>query len=309
MNIPAYINSIEYDNHDPLWDTIPHPYHINNYKEGLFHILYSYAEVTNQLPLYIIIQPKYDGTHLQLIWHNDKLIIRKHSGKLADNWQIDGYLKLDKMTRLSIEEWLQHHEGICLDAELFGSAYTPTGIHRDYPKEWDIVVFEVGANRAWLPYTRWDNYKILSRVHWALQYNIEQLLDHDNRQALIDLLSNDSLGDYYEGWVIKAYITRTDKLKDKEYKKTVRNYMSYNLWITKLKPIPLTPSDDWKTNAFIEEILNELHKHNIDPTYIFKDMPMQIYNDHPILMPSDKYGQSKVYIKALSKLVEKYWGV
>ena len=298
----------------PDFSNYPFPYHLNHYRAGYFKAVKYYSEQLNIEPT-VYIQPKYDGTHLQILRQNGNLILRKHSGKLADRWQWSGFNQVEPYKKELIEVWLKEHNDMVLEAELFGNKYTPMLFHKDHDKDWDLVVFEVGKagkEVGWIPYPEWDQYNVPLelRIPWVLSYSINDILEYDDPESLISMLKDESPGPYYEGWILKCWLPRDKELlKEKPYKEAVKKMMRYNLWIVKLKPERRRPVEDPKIRELASEYENELAKLGIDAKLLLYELPLRIYKDHPLLEPSDKSGKFRLFLKSLGFLADKWWEI
>lgn len=96
-------------------------------------------------PLYI--EAKYDGTHILLCPTG----IFKHDGNPVASDQLAGLMHIAAAEPDAIEGLLSASSEYHLALELFGSAYTPMGVHRDHPKPFSTVAFEVGVEGGWIP--------------------------------------------------------------------------------------------------------------------------------------------------------------
>lgn len=104
-------------------------------------------------PLYA--EAKYDGSHILMCPTG----IFKHDGGHISSDQLAGLMHIAGREPEAIEGLLTASSGCHLALELFGSAYTPMGVHRGHPKPFSAIVFEVGRGEGWIPPPR--KYEVL----------------------------------------------------------------------------------------------------------------------------------------------------
>lgn len=197
------------------------PYHIRSWDISTLRDLLSSTEISH-----VAVQPKFDGTHVQVSGHG----IFKHSGGPADEFQIEGILHaVEEPRNRAVIEYAINQRDYVFEIELFGSKYTPMGLHRDHFLEWDLVVFEVGVREEngyrwgkpfevlynedlrdiFKPERRefeWEGYRIIEGVTLKGKHAPTYLIGSDailrGPDDLLDRLLG-SFGKGYEGVVIK----------------------------------------------------------------------------------------------------------
>jgi len=267
------------------------PYHIEP-PDPLF------SSILPKLKTPIFLEPKYDGTHI-LFCKNG---IFKHNGDPVTKDQLAGLLYIAHMEPDSIKPLLKNIDNYIFAIEMFGSAYTPMGVHKNYPKPYTILVFEIGERKAWIPPSR--KYSILSNL--GINYvKFEEKVLITNYQALIEylehkvdkfigegLVAKADIGEYlptskYELQYIKPGGLFIFKYKKPQFKEVRRKIEKGKKEIEKKKLYEIP--DDAK-----EEVLNEIHKIAIemgkDYLNVPKNIPLilnrvisHIMIDHPII--------------------------
>ncbi len=128
------------------------PYHI----EYPTQYVYTYI-VEHKLDVYA--ESKYDGSHLQF----SPTGIFKHSGDQVAFDQLAHLLFITVNDPELIDKIRKAvNLGYVVECELFGRDYTPRGLHKDYPKPLDLIVFELGKGESWIPPP--EKYKILEEL-------------------------------------------------------------------------------------------------------------------------------------------------
>ncbi|MEM3407597.1 MAG: hypothetical protein QXM07_08195 [Nitrososphaerota archaeon] len=236
------------------------PYHIDTP-----HPLFS--NILPKLKTPIFLESKYDGTHM-LFCKNG---IFKHNGDPITKDQLAGLLYIAHMEPNYMEPILKNIDDYTFAIEMFGSAYTPIGVHKNYPKPYTIVVFEVGERKAWIPPPR--KYNILSNL--GINYvKFEEQILITNYQSLIEYLEHKVDKFIGEGLVAKADIEEylpiskyelqyikpgglfIFKYKKPQFKEARRKIEKEKKEIREIKERKLYEiPEDAK-----EEVLNELHK-------------------------------------------------
>jgi hypothetical protein len=267
------------------------PYHIES-PNPLF------SSILPKLKTPIFLEPKYDGTHI-LFCKNG---IFKHNGDPITKDQLAGLLYIAHMEPNSIEPILKNIDNYTFAIEMFGSAYTPMSVHKEYPKPYTIIVFEIGERKVWIPPPR--KYDLLSNLGISYVKSGEQVLI-TNYQALIEYLEHEvdkfvgeglvakaDIGEYlpiskYELQYIKPGGLFIFKYKKPQFK-DVRRKIEEGKKEIKEKKIYEIPEDAK------EEVLNELHKiaaeMGKDYLNVPKNIPLilnrvisHIMIDHPII--------------------------
>jgi len=267
------------------------PYHIEP-PDPLF------SSMLLKLKTPIFLEPKYDGAHM-LFCKNG---IFKHNGDPITKDQLVGLLYIAHMEQKSIEPILKNIDNYTFAIEMFGSAYTPMNVHKDYPKLYTIIVFEVGERKVWIPPPR--KYDVLSNLEVSY-VKYEKQVSIKNYQSLIEYLENNvdkfigeglvakaDIGEYlpiskYESQYIKPGGLFIFKYKKPQFKE-VRRKIEKGKKEIKEKKIYEIPEDAK------EEVLNELHKiaaeMGKDYLNVPKNIPLilnrvisHIMIDHPII--------------------------
>ncbi|MEM2082360.1 MAG: hypothetical protein QXK34_01295 [Candidatus Bathyarchaeia archaeon] len=156
-------------------------------------------------PLYI--EAKYDGTHILLCPNG----IFKHDGNPVASDQLAGLMHIAAAEPDAIEGLLSASSEYHLALELFGSAYTPMGVHKDHPKPFSAVAFEVGVEGGWIPPP--EKYEVLEGL--GIDFARPELEYRPaGYQALMEELGARVRGIAGEGIVAKGdvggYIPRSD---------------------------------------------------------------------------------------------------
>lgn len=145
----------------------------------------------------LFLEPKYDGTHVLFC----KSGIFKHDGDPVTKDQLAGLLYIAGEEPMLIEPIIDGLNEYFFAVEMFGSAFTPMGVHKDHPKTYTMMVFEVGSRGEWIPPPM--KYGILSKL--GVGYvKAEKQISPLNYQGLIEYLEEEVKGFTGEGLVVKA---------------------------------------------------------------------------------------------------------
>lgn len=184
------------------------PYHVDPPSIAI----YSYLEEAKPV---VYAEQKFDGTHVQLSASG----VFKHDGGLVAGDQLGGLLYFAALEPDKAECVLSMvEEGYVVEAELFGSMYTPMGFHKDYEKPFDLVVFEVGAGGRWIPPPeKYDVYEEFGAPHpesvGVVYEDALQLKEEVERLA--------GRPEWFEGAVVKApFKPSAEGFAIREYVKT-----------------------------------------------------------------------------------------
>jgi len=167
------------------------PYHIEHPTQQI----YAYI-VEHKLDVYA--ESKYDGSHIQF----SPTGIFKHSGSRIAFDQLAHLLFIATTENELINKIKKAvNEGFIIECELFGRDYTPRGLHKDYPKPLDLIIFEIGRENSWIPPP--EKYKILGEL--KLPIPSYEKVDYNNIDDLIEKLSALALKpETFEGVVVKT---------------------------------------------------------------------------------------------------------
>jgi len=246
----------------------------------------------------MFLEPKYDGTNILFC----KTGIFKHNGDPVTKDQLAGLLHIAYIEPDSIKPILSNASNYTFAAEMFGSAYTPMGVHKSYTKPYTISVFEVGEKDTWIPPP--EKYEVLStlRVNYV---EAESQISTVSYQKLLEHLESEVSKFTGEGLVVKAnaegYLPQSKyelqyikpgglfifKYKKLEFK-GVRVKVEVEKREAPEKRLYEVPSEAK------DEILNELHKlaaemgkeylNTARNTPLILDRVMShIMNDHPVI--------------------------
>jgi len=200
------------------------PYHIENPIKYLYQYIFEHD-------IKVFAEHKYDGTHIQI----SKQGIFKHSGSIASSEQLGYliYIAYDQPELMNkVKEAIQ--KDYILECEIFGKHYTPRGFHKDYQKNLDLVVFEIGKENSWI--TPPEKYEILNQLELPNppHYDVEYSSAEDLEKRLSDLaLKPES----FEGIVAKGkFIPNGHEL--------ILDYVKSNLLIFKVKKEILLPREE-----------------------------------------------------------------
>jgi hypothetical protein len=207
------------------------PYHIENPIKYLYQYIFEHN-------IKVFAEHKYDGTHIQI----SKQGIFKHSGDIASSEQL-GYLIYiahdQPELMIKVKDAIQ--KGYILECEIFGKHYTPRGFHKDYQRNLDLVVFELGKENSWI--TPPEKYEILNQLELPNppHYNVEYSSAEDLEKRLSDLAL---MPESFEGIVAKGkFIPNGHEL--------ILDYVKSNLLIFKVKKEILSPKEEkHKIKAF-----------------------------------------------------------
>lgn len=269
------------------------PYSIENWRPQHFDTLRDFAVWE------ILAERKYDGTFLAMSpWG----IFTKKGNPMAEfqykglrQWAID--LKNERPDLAWDYKMLFHpYNYIVVFAELFGSAYTPQGFHKNHDKPWDLVPFEFWGRDIWEgrdygwgsaskitwgePFIYATEMKASAtgiiprdivvewyrrvRIGWSSgEWSFDILADKDK---IVDFLNQYARG--YEGIVIK---TMWGGLGEQEIEFT-RRYIRKDMFIAKIKWDTFAPDKIDKpygkkakaqkfSNEFLSELTNEVDKY------------------------------------------------
>jgi len=256
------------------------PYHIERWRVEDYATL---MELTDNRTIPILIELKYDGTHLQI----SPFGIFSHSGKPAADWQINGLIKACEREEIAsaVRMMLHPDRRFVYSVELFGSKYTPVGFHRDHKYEWDIRVFQIGTPECgWIFYhpenvTPDDKIELFMWNECVRDLYPNGAVDplyvegsFSNSNLLEDKEGLDMIvkGQPYEGIVIKmplsivaSYLgastwTLQDALSGNyEWVKFARRYFRHGIGIAKWK-VDIKPQTKQQPKAFSDEFIAEL---------------------------------------------------
>lgn len=167
------------------------PYHIEHPTQQI----YTYI-VEHKLEVYA--ESKYDGSHIQF----SPTGIFKHSGDRIAFDQLAHLLFIAVAENELINKIKRAvNEGFIIECELFGRDYTPRGLHKDYSKPLDLIVFEIGKENSWIPPP--EKYKILEELKLPMPYY--ERVNYNNIDDLMEKLSILALKpETFEGVVVKT---------------------------------------------------------------------------------------------------------
>jgi hypothetical protein len=202
------------------------PYHIENPIKYLYHYIFEHK-------IKIFAEHKYDGTHIQISNQG----IFKHSGDVISADQL-GYLLYIAHDQSELMDKVKEaiHKGYIIECEIFGKDYTPRGFHKNYFRNLDLIVFELGKDNSWIAPP--EKYEILDQLELPNppHYNVEYVSVEDLEKKLADLaLKPES----FEGIVVKGkFVPDGHEL--------ILDYVKSNLLIFKVKKEILSPKVEKK---------------------------------------------------------------
>ena len=158
--------------------------------------VYRKGRIDKFLGTELYFEPKYDGTCIRLIEYQGKIIVSTRGRWYASKEFIEGFAKAygEKIERLI--EILSN--GIVIFCELYGTANTPSGIHKNHSREWDYVIFDAYS----LQEKKFLRPEEAENIVAPLKY-VQYIKDEAN--GIGELIQKAEKYSKYEGVVIKKY--------------------------------------------------------------------------------------------------------
>jgi len=273
------------------------PYHIDYPNMDVFRLI-----VERGLVLYV--EPKYDGTHIQFSMDG----IFKHNGDPISNDQLAGILHIcydnPRLIRNIVEAV---GKGYVLELELFGKYYTPRGFHLDYPKLYDLTVFEVGFNDCWIPPPR--KYEVLRS--FSLPYPAPIVFKPRNMDEMDRRFKEIARReDFFEGIVVKTgMVEDTSGYRVKQFIK--RDLIIFKMKVKESK-ISIAKKKAGKRSEKIylsEGLMNEIRDEIDKMYYVDREIFMNPRNIPRIISMVMKYlrdAHPELLKEANERMVRKY---